>query len=76
MRMPAFLMTLPILAISAFIVADSPSGELPTTSVPELKNFSYTSGVCRTCIVSLLKRLTIAGGAPAGANIAIIPTDS
>ena len=36
--MPAFLITLPSLAISAFIVAASPSGELPTISVLATKN--------------------------------------
>ena len=35
-RMPASLMTLPILAISDFMVSASCSGELPTVSTPAL----------------------------------------
>ena len=51
-RMPASLITLPMLAISALILAANSCGELPTTSAPTLTNFSRMSVLFNTFTVS------------------------
>ena len=60
-------MTLPILAISAFIVAASCAGELPTISTPLAENFSLISALPRTWTTLSLRSAIRAGGVPAGA---------
>src|SRR5262249_54407026 len=66
-RMPTSLMSLPMRAISDFIVAASCCGVLPTTSTPALKNLSLTLAWFSTCTVSRFKRSTIAVDVLAGA---------
>src|SRR3990172_2293051 len=75
-RIPAFLITLPIFAISDFIVAASCSGELPMDSIPALKNFSFTSSLLITRTMSWFSRVTIASDVLAGAKTAYTVADS
>src|SRR5687768_3758386 len=56
-RIPASLMTFPMRVISDFIFAANCSGELPTTSTPELKSRSFTSGLLSTLRTSWFSRL-------------------
>ena len=47
-RMPASLITLPILAISALMKAANSAGELLMASTPKLNNLSFSSGLVST----------------------------
>jgi len=62
--MPASLITLRILTVSASTMAANCSGELATTSAPELKNFSFTSGRLSTRTISWFSRLSKFGYLP------------
>ncbi len=53
-RMPASFITLPIVAMSDFMLAASCPGELATTSDPALINRSFTSGLFRIRTISWL----------------------
>lgn len=75
-RIPAPVITLLIRTMSDFIVAADCSGEMPTTSTPELKNLSFKSALFRTRTVSWLSRLISVSSVLAGANIPIINADS
>src|SRR5262245_23319868 len=74
--MPAVLMTLPQVAISDLSVAVNSSGELPTASMPDLRNCSLTSEVCSVRTISRFSRLMTDAGVCAGANIPAIDTAS
>src|SRR5262249_20357100 len=61
---------------SDFICAPSSSGELPTASTPEARNWSLTSGVFRNRTASLFSRAITAAGVRAGARKAVLGVDS
>src|SRR5450759_3266984 len=74
--MPAFRISLPRLAMSDFTRAAICSGELPTVSIPTLKNFSFTSAVLSTRTISWFNLLIRLGGVLGGANTANGAVDS
>src|SRR4051812_12435714 len=74
--MPASLITLLILAMSAFIQAENSPGEVGLTSDPAVKNLSLTSPWFTTRETSWLTRLMIASGVLAGAHIPVIDISS
>ena len=67
--MPAFFITFPSFAISAFIAAASCSGELATASSPMASMRSFDSDVFTTLTLSWFRRLMMAAGVLAGAYI-------
>src|SRR4029077_16395719 len=75
-RMPASLITLPILDISDLIAAANCADVPPTTSTLAFRNFSFTSGLLITRTTSWFSRVMIAAGVLAGASRPVIAPDS